>query len=158
MERANEIDRAVNAGLMDYNDFIDEIGFMTGLPSTELRLRMNGSEPNEMLYEYIRDELKPTYKIGMLSNSADNWLDEMFEPWQVALFDEVVLSYKVGVAKPSPQIYEAVMNGLDVTAEECIFIDDSERYVEAARDLGMKAINHIDTPDTIANIRELLNA
>jgi len=158
MQHANEIDKAVNAGFMDYDDFIDEISYMTKLSSTDIRARMNGSEPNDMLFEYIRDKLKPHYKIGMLSNAADNWLGEMFEPWQVALFDEVVLSYKVGVAKPHTLIYETVVNQLDVTMEESIFIDDSERYVIAARDLGMNAINHIDTPDTITQLEKLLHA
>ena len=158
LQHSIDIDKAVNAGFMKYDDFITEISQMSGLAESDVRRRMNGSVPNKQLFEYIRDELKPHYKIGMLSNAAANWLGDMFEPWQVELFDEVVLSYRVGVAKPEPMIYQTAVSELGVSYEESIFIDDSERYVVAAEDLGMKGIYHTDTAATIARIKELLRA
>ncbi len=158
LQHSIDIDKAVNAGFMKYDDFITEISLMCGLSESDVRRRMNGSVPNKQLFEYIRDELKPHYKIGMLSNAAANWLGEMFEPWQVELFDEVVLSYRVGVAKPESLIYQTVVFELSVTYEESVFIDDSERYVVAAEDLGMKGIYHSDTAATIARLEELLRA
>lgn len=152
------IDKAVNAGLIEYDEFINEIVKMTGLSKDEVSRRMNGGSPNELLFRFMRDELKPHYKIGMLSNAADNWLDEMFAPWQVALFDDVVLSYQVGMIKPEPAMYELIAAKLGVLPGECLFIDDIERYSVAAEDIGMRAILHTDTYDTIAKIKKLLYA
>jgi epoxide hydrolase-like predicted phosphatase len=153
-----DIDKAVNAGMMDYDEFINEIKNMTGLSTNNIRERLNGSVPNKMLFDFIRESLKHKYKIGMLSNAAANWLDELFEPWQVKLFDATVLSYEAGTVKPDPAIYKMIMNRLGVTPEESIYIDDSERYCIAAEDLGMKSIYHHDTNQTIAKIKELASA
>lgn len=158
LQHSVDIDKAVNAGFMEYDDFIAEISRMSGLTESDVRWRMNGTAPNKQLFEYIRDKLKPQYKIGMLSNAAANWLGDMFEPWQVELFDEAVLSYRVGVAKPEPLIYQTAVAELGVAYGEAIFIDDSERYVAAAEDLGMKGVYHTDTAATIARIEELLSA
>lgn len=114
--------------------------------------------PNDALFAYIRDSLKPQVKIGMLSNAADNHLDTLFEPWQVALFDDVVLSYQTGMVKPEPEIFQHAATRLDALPEECIFVDDIERYCTAAGDLGMQTIIHSDTKETIAKIEELLHA
>lgn len=158
LQHSIAIDKAVNAGFMNYDDFIVEISQMSGLDESAVRQRMNSAVPNKQLFEYIRDRLKPQYKIGMLSNAAANWLDEMFEPWQVELFDETVLSYRVGAAKPDTLIYQTAISELGVLYEESVFIDDSERYVVAAEDLGMKGIYHTDTATTIARLEELLHA
>ena len=158
MQHAIDIDKAVNAGYINYDEFIAEIVRMSGLSERDVRDRLNGSMPNKMLFEYIRDELKPDYKIGMLSNAAGDWLNELFEPWQVRLFDEAVLSYQVGAVKPEPAMYQAVLERLGVMPEESVFIDDSERYVAAAQDLGMQGIYHQDTNQTIAKLKELLHA
>jgi len=158
MQHANDIDKAVNAGFMNYDDFIAEIAGMSGLTAGEVYRRLNRAAPNKLLFQYIRDTLKSRYKIAMLSNAADNWLDDMFEPWQVALFDEVVLSYQVGVAKPDSLIYQTVVDRLGLGFDESIFVDDSERYVVAARDLGMQGIYHTDTMTTITAIKDMIHA
>ena len=153
-----DIDKAVNAGMMEYDDFIAEISEMTGLAVDEVRKRLNGSAPNKILFEFIRDELQGKYKIGLLSNAAANWLNDLFEPWQVELFDETVLSYEAGTVKPDPAIYRMITNKLGVMPEECVFIDDSERYCVAAADLGITSIYHQDTNATIAKLKELIGA
>jgi putative hydrolase of the HAD superfamily len=158
MTRSLDMDKAVNAGFMDYEEFLQDIAEMTGLPRAEVYRRMNKTVANTALFDFIRDELKREYKIGMLSNAAADWLEELFEPWQVELFDTKVLSYEAGMVKPDPAIYQMIVSRLGVLPEECLFIDDSERYCTAATDLGIRAIYHRDTSKTISTIRELLDA
>ena len=114
--------------------------------------------PNEVLFDYIRDELKPNCKIGMLSNAGGNWLDDMFEPWQVALFDEIVLSYELGVVKPDPVMYETAAQRLGVLPEEAVFVDDIRRFVEAAKQYGMHGVHYREPGQVIAEIKGLLHA
>jgi putative hydrolase of the HAD superfamily len=158
MQHALDIDRAVNAGYMEFKAFTKEISGMTGLTQDEVIDRIGKSVPNTILLTYIRDELKPRFQIGMLSNAADNWLDVLFEPAQLRLFDQIVLSYQIGAVKPDPAAYQAITNKLGVLPEECIFVDDQQRYCTAAEDLGMKAIYHDDTHQTIARLKELAHA
>ena len=158
MQHALDIDKAVNAGFMRYGEFIGEISKMTGLSSDDVTKRINGNVPNKLLFEYIRDTLKPKYKIGMLSNAAGNWLGELFEPWQEKLFDAIVLSYEIGAVKPESAMYQAAASRLNVLADECLFIDDVELYCDAAERQDMKAIYHEDTRRTIKKFEELLRA
>lgn len=158
LNQSLDLDRAVNAGFMDYEEFLREIAHMTGLSRSEVYGRMNGTVANAMLFDFIRDSLKARYKIGLLSNAADDWLEELFEPWQVELFDAKVLSYEAGTVKPDPVIYRMIVDKLGVEPEECLFIDDSERYCTAATDLGMVSIHHSDTNETITKLGELINA
>lgn len=116
------------------------------------------SGSDETLFAFIRDDLKPRYKIGMLSNAGGNMLDELFEKWQVELFDDVVLSYQTGTMKPDPAIYELTANRLGVLSQECVFVDDVQRYCDAAEGVGMKAVWHRDTNETIQKIQELTRA
>jgi len=94
---------------------------------------------NNGLFDYIRDELKPHYKIGLLSNASDDWTSELFRPDQVALFDEKVFSFQIGVDKPHAAMYETAATRLGLLPEECIFIDDREGFVTGAKDVGMQA-------------------
>lgn len=103
LQEAHDIDVAANNGGMNYDDFITRITLLTGLSTNEVNHRIDTRCNNEQLFNYIRDTLKPKYSIGLLSNATDNWLSDMFEPWQVQLFDAVTLSYAVGAVKPQPK-------------------------------------------------------
>ena len=140
LQEAHDIDVAANNGDMSYDDFIARITQLTGLSTSEVNDRIDTRRNNEQLFHYIRDTLRPKYSIALLSNAADNWLSNMFKPWQVQLFDVVTLSCAVGVVKPQPEIYYSALSKLGVEPAEAIFVDDVEKYCEGARQLGMQAI------------------
>ena len=56
------------------------------------------------------------------------------------LFDGFVLSARTGCTKPCPQIFQAGLSALNLSAEETMFVDDWPDYVRAAQDLGLSAI------------------
>ena len=144
MGEADQLNRMAVAGLLSYDDFLQQAARLAGVSEAELRRMVEITSPNKKLFTYIRGSLKPHYKIGMLSNAAVNWLDRLFEPWQVALFDDVVLSYEAGLSKPDAVAYQEIANRLGVTTEECLFIDDHPGYCDAARRAGMQAIHYKD--------------
>jgi len=55
-------------------------------------------------------------------------------------FDVLVWSYQLGIAKPDPAIYRHTLAELGTRPEETLFIDDKLENVEAARVLGIRAI------------------
>jgi putative hydrolase of the HAD superfamily len=137
---AHQLERAVNTGEIGYDEFVTEVAALRGATIEATRAELVDTAANKQLFEFIRDTIKPRYQVGLLSNAADNWLDNLFEPWQVALFDEIVLSYAVGMVKPDPAIYDLIATKLGVKPDECLFVDDIERFVTAARDAGMDGI------------------
>lgn len=58
------------------------------------------------------------------------------------LFDRLILSYDVGHTKPNRKFFEKALHlsGESETPNECIFIDDIEENVNAARDIGINGI------------------
>ena len=149
--------RQMNLGLINHDDFLEELARLAGVEKQDVR-DIDESVPDEKLFGYIEKELKPYYKIGMLSNAGGDWTEKLFGAKRAALFDEVVLSYQMGTVKPDPLMYQTIADRLGVLPEECVFVDDQERHCDGARRVGMKTVFHADTDKTIARIEELLHA
>jgi putative hydrolase of the HAD superfamily len=71
------------------------------------------------------------------------------------LFDTTVISAEVHMHKPQPEIYRLAAERLEVTTEECIFVDDLRENCEGAEAVGMTAVRHRNAPETIARLTEL---
>ena len=158
LEQARAHNIRVDSGLMTYHDFMLWLAKETGVPFATVRKTIEANVANEPLFEYIQDELASKYRIGMLSNAGANWLNDLFEPWQVALFDEAVLSYQVGIVKPNPAIYEITATKLGVLPEEAVFVDDRIEFVEGARATGMKAVHYRSFNQMKTELEALLRA
>ncbi|MEK6963825.1 MAG: HAD-IA family hydrolase [Nanoarchaeota archaeon] len=91
--------------------------------------------PNElrehcMNYFGFRDEtlelakkLKTHYKLGLLSNQIEDWLEEVIKKHHLnEVFDVIVTSYNSRIAKPDPAIFKEMVKKLDTNPEECIYI------------------------------------
>jgi epoxide hydrolase-like predicted phosphatase len=87
--------------------------------------------------------LRPAYRCSILSN-ADVSLRGRLEG-ELALhhlFDDIVVSAEVGVAKPAARIFQLAAERLGVAPAACVFVDDWDQNVEAARGVGMQAVLH----------------
>jgi putative hydrolase of the HAD superfamily len=87
--------------------------------------------------------LHPAYKTSVLSN-ADNTLIQRLRDVGVAdLFDDIVCSADVAMAKPEPRLYALAAERLGLPPSDCVFVDDLERNTEAARAAGMHAVHFL---------------
>lgn len=69
------------------------------------------------------------------------------------LFDALVCSAEVGVAKPQPEIYRLAAARLGVGAEACVFVDDREANVRAAGEVGMLGVLYrVDRGDDLQRL------
>jgi putative hydrolase of the HAD superfamily len=95
--------------------------------------------------------LRPLYRTAILSN-ADASLPGRLRALRLDdLCEAVVCSADVGMAKPDPAIYRLTAARLALAPEACLFVDDSEENVEAARQVGMTAVHHrVDRGDDLA--------
>ena len=69
---------------------------------------------------------------------------EIVEAWQnskfPSLIDHSILSAKVGLIKPDPQIYSLVCERLKINANECLYIGDGGDWeLTGAESFGMTA-------------------
>ena len=117
-------------------------------------------DPNEPMIELMRRLQSSGLRMALLTNNVREW-----EPlWRTMLpvdeiFELVVDSAFVGMRKPDPEIYELTLERLherdglaDLSFSECIFVDDIEVNIEAARGLGMRAVHFRDNDQAIPEI------
>jgi len=138
------LDHASNKGSITHDDFYRGIAEITSMDEAEIRDFMNQHELNIELFDFIKKELKPHYKIGFLSNVASDMMDELFSKDQQQVFDDVVLSYQVNLAKPDVEIFELAASRLDVAPDECVFVDDVQVYLDGADIAGMGTVFYED--------------
>jgi putative hydrolase of the HAD superfamily len=118
-------------------------------------------EPNPPMIELMAELRESGYLMALLTNNVREW-----EPlWRSMLpvdeiFELVVDSGFEGVRKPDREIYDRTLERLGdgIAAESCLFIDDVEVNVDAARELGMTGVHFLDTDQAIAAIRAELEA
>lgn len=80
------------------------------------------------------------------SNYA-SWVDELADRVLGHRFDRVLASCHLGVRKPDPAFYRAVLARVGLPAAEVAFVDDRSVNVEAAREVGMPALRFTSEPD-----------
>jgi len=138
---ARDLNHAFGSAAIDKAQFLKAIVELTGRQPEDIDSMLdNEMYKNTELLDYIA-QLKPKYKIGLLSNVASNWIrDRFLTPEEQALFDEFILSYEVGLTKPDKEIYKLSAECLGTEISECLLVDDVEYYGQAAQELGMKFV------------------
>ena len=97
--------------------------------------------PNPAIEEVIVREKGRGTRLVLASNTNElhfEWFSRQFEP-VLRLFDELVLSFRVGARKPAVQFFNACIRASGLTADQIVYIDDRHDYVAAGRALGMQA-------------------
>jgi len=131
-------------GRIGYNEFIDQLAKIAGVKRDDVLAYTEDYQANTQLLDYIRDDLKPNYKIGIISNAGEDWVLKILGEPGLRLFDDIVLSYKVKIIKPQPEIYKTSARNLGVNPEDCIFIDDILTYCQGAEQVGMNTVWYQD--------------
>ena len=109
--------------------------------------------PNEAMLDLAARVRAAGYRTALLTNNVREW-----EPrWRAIfavdeLFELVVDSAFVGLRKPDPAIYRLTCDRLGLAAEQCLFVDDLEPNVEAARAVGLGAVQYRDPEQAVAEV------
>jgi epoxide hydrolase-like predicted phosphatase len=101
--------------------------------------------------------LRPAYRTAILTNAGDQGRRVFNDAYHLEeLVDTVIVSAEEGMAKPDDRIYRLALTRLGVAPEEAVFIDDLLVNVEAARRLGLKAVQFQTNTQTIGEIKSIL--
>lgn len=151
--------KAYEKGLIDSPTFRDEVRsyFQQDWDDRkvdELWNSLLGKIPHERLD--LVSKLKHNYQVGVLSNTneihieaVNNMLKSDFDMQGFEeFFDRVFYSHKMGLAKPSEEIYFQMLEELGVPAERVVFFDDLEANVNGAASVGIQAV-HVTGPNVL---------
>ncbi len=88
-------------------------------------------------------------KFGLISNEGQGITEYRMNAFGLReAADFIVVSHCVHMRKPDKQIWQLALDLAQVTAEQCIYVDDREMFVNVAATLGFTAFQHVDLDST----------
>ncbi|PSR22483.1 MAG: hypothetical protein C7B45_06585 [Sulfobacillus acidophilus] len=114
-------------------------------------------EVNRLMVDWLKGCRQGGREVIALSN-ADFSLEQRLTDFGLFdLFDRVLNSARLGVAKPDPAIYQMALAHTASPAGQCLFIDDRPKNLEAASQLGLKTVLYENFDQFVLEANRLLN-
>lgn len=136
-----DLEKQANAGFLSSAEYLTQVSEAVNLPESDVqKYFLSEHQLNTALLATIKNLKRSGYKIGMLSNLGRGWIEKYLDEATRSLFDEIVISGDVGMYKPYPEIYELLYQRLNLRPAEVFFVDDRLENVEAAKMIGMEAV------------------
>ena len=90
-------------------------------------------------------ELKEKYFVGMITENKSDRISTILEYRGLEeYFDVIAISANLHSGKDSDSIFKYVLDVLDISASECLFIDNTEKNLIIPRKMGMATIFYDD--------------
>ncbi|MCM1326595.1 MAG: HAD family phosphatase [Bacteroidales bacterium] len=116
-------------------------------PAIEKELREAYSDirgmvtPREYAVPWVRKLKENGYQVLYLSNFSRKAEEECAESLAFLPYtDGGILSYREKMIKPDPEIYRLLLKRYHLQPQECVFLDDTLKNIEAAQAEGMMGI------------------
>jgi putative hydrolase of the HAD superfamily len=125
----------------------------------EFRAAWNRSlDPAPLQTEDLFQTLSKKHKLALLSNTDPihvAHLESTFSFFHFFPPPTRIYSCSIRASKPSPVIFQAALKAVKTPAAQAVFIDDILEYVEAARSLGLYAIQYLNPGQLRSDLRSL---
>jgi FMN phosphatase YigB (HAD superfamily) len=143
-EALHSLDEQAAHGVLSKAAFIEQAAVLLNrLPEKVEEQFFRSFGRNQALMDFTQ-RVRTKYKTALLSNIGSDMMEGYFTAQErKALFDVVILSGEVKMAKPDPEIFKLTLGRLGVTPAEAIFIDDSANHVQGAEKVGIRSIQFV---------------
>jgi HAD superfamily hydrolase (TIGR01509 family) len=157
-EALHALDEQAARGTLDKDEFVSQSALLLNITQNEAeRWFFHSDDRNEQLVEYMR-ELRKAYKVGMLSNIGGDMMDGFFSSRErQQLFDTVILSGDVRLAKPDKAIFELACERLDVELNEAAMIDDMQNTCDIVKTFGVQSVCYKNFEQCRAELAALIS-
>lgn len=152
----NELDR----GVLSYEEVLER--FVQNDPQLEDIIRKVFVDLRGILglYDYTEGWIKQLKEAGYGVYYLSNFFQKADEDCKelmgfLELTDGGILSYKDKVTKPDRQIYELLLERYDLKAEECVFLDDTEKNIIGAKAVGIQGILFENRAQAVEELQKL---
>ena len=106
---------------------------------------------------WLKDIKSRGYRVLYLSNYSHYMMRQNPEVLDfLPLMDGGIFSCNVKLIKPDRKIYECITEKYNLIPSECVFIDDIERNVKAAKDFGFNAIRFLNLEQAQKDLNAIL--
>jgi epoxide hydrolase-like predicted phosphatase len=145
----------LETGAVPEAEFEQGLARLLGVSASGLigRLMARMRTQSRML-EAVRRARAAGVRTGVVSNSwgSGGYPEELM----AELFDGVVISGRVGLRKPSREIYQLGARAIGLGPDACVFVDDLGGNLKPAVELGMAVVHHTSVDGTLAQLTGLL--
>ncbi len=152
----NEYDR----GVMSDEEIMQ--GFIDNDPEIEDQIREALQDVgatvfrNDYAIPWIKELQGKGYRCLYLSNFSRRGHRECADALDfIPYMDGGILSYQEKLIKPMPEIYQLLIDRYSLKPEECVFLDDTLRNLEAAEKFGIHTIHFKNKKQAAGELREL---
>ena len=132
-------------GKLSPEDFFKEVRRILSLPIgfDEFLPIWNGifflTDQNKQVHAVVR-KLQGRYRTALLSNVNRLHFEYVHASFPVFdAFDVLLLSYKLGCVKPSPEIYQRALSIIGTDPHETFYVDDRPELIAQAQAMGLRA-------------------
>lgn len=117
-------------------------------------------QPVEGMLDVLKRLTDQELELAICSNNNEFWYERQAHKLKLAEAipsGNVILSCHVGVSKSSPtfEMFQAVSDSLQCDRAECLFIDDRQGNVDAAKRYGMQSVLFVDAADLSQQLQSL---
>lgn len=110
---------------------------------------------NQQIIELIDRLRRLGYKIGMLSNAA-NEVTTAIKHLNIAHhFDSFLFSSDIGAQKPDPVAFIKLAKSLEVSVMELVFVDDTQKSLSTAKQCGFTPILFEEYDKLVNDLKDL---
>jgi HAD superfamily hydrolase (TIGR01509 family) len=91
----------------------------------------------------LAQRLKARCAVALLTNNSAVVREglELHHPDAMGVFRPQLFSSDVGISKPDPRIFDALLNLLGIEPDQALFVDDAARHIASAASIGL-AVHH----------------
>ncbi|MXZ43754.1 MAG: HAD family hydrolase [Gammaproteobacteria bacterium] len=99
-------------------------------------------KPQSDCFEVLKDLRDQKFKLAIVSNIDDDWLDPLIEIWKLDSYVDFILSSETAQScKPDSSIFMQASHALDIVPHQTIFVGDSfVNDVVGASNVGMHPV------------------
>jgi putative hydrolase of the HAD superfamily len=141
-------------GKLDTDQYWSEFGRIS--PEQVERLnRLDGlswTHPDAVMPDWAGQLKKAGFRIALLSNMPFTVRDAVLACDWLPEFDQRTFSCELRISKPSREIYQHCLEGLNVAGEDTLFLDDRPDNVRGAKAVGMPGIVFTSARDLAAEL------
>jgi putative hydrolase of the HAD superfamily len=156
-ERHSQALDAYEEGKLTLEEFLDRVVFYEKRSFTQAQFRkfmFAQSKPYPKMIELVR-RLKTRYglKIVVVSNEGRELNEYRIHKFKLDGFvDFFISSCFVGLRKPDADIFRAALDTVRVPANQVVYIENTQMFVEIAEGLGIRSILHKDYKSTCSKL------
>ena len=154
----NFIFNVFEMGKISLDDYLDTVVFnqkrkFSRKEFKEFMLAQSVLLPNTLPWLINWKKKHPYLKVISINNEARELNEHRIKQFRLHdFFDAFVSSCEVGMRKPDPGIFHLALGIAQAKPEECLYFDDTEMLVEAAKKAGIHAHHH----ESFTGIKKIL--